>query len=220
MMGRVRTGNGGGGKGGSPFLAILVFLVTLGLAALSYPSYLGVGKPKDSPALSGYAQALPQTLAPLRLLVLPAPAGTLRLRLKALDLSGQEVSLLERSFQGRGLGLDLVSRKIAPAAKGGAGRTLHFPRILYGYGEAGEGPDKAILFDAYDRGGLPAIYLGPRAVTEAETKALAKLFASVRADASASRRIQVLLPAPETGAAYELRLEVSGNPVLIEVEAF
>lgn len=210
----------GGGKGGSPFLAILVFLITLGLAALTYPSYLGVGKSKDSPALLAYAEALPQALAPLRILVLPGPAGTIRLRLKTLDLGGQEVSLLERSFQGQGLGLDLVSRKLAPATKGGAGRILLFPRLLYGYGEAGEGPDKAILFDAYDKGGLPAIYLGPKPVSEGESKALAKLFASIRADSSASRRIQVLLPSPDIGTVYELRLGASGNPVLLKVGAF
>ena len=219
-MGRARTECGGGAKGGSPFLAILVFLITLGVAALTYPSYLGVGKSKDSPALIGYAEALPQTIAPMRILVLPGPAGSFRLRLKVLDLSGQELSLLERSFQGPGLGLDFVTRRLAPAAKGGTGRTLLFPRDLYGYGESGEGPDKAILLDVYDRKGLPGIYLGAKAPTEAEAKALAKLFASVREDSSASRGVQILLPSPEVGAAYELRLGASGNPVLVKVGAF
>lgn len=210
---------------GGQMLGVLVLLVTLVLGLGTYPAFLGVSKPKDGPALAKLGFSLPETLVPLRFLVLAGDSPGLRLKIKALDLGGRELGLLERSFEGPGLGIDLVSRKLGPASTGGKDRILLFPRVVFAYDGAGAEKEAARLFDLYDREGLPAIYLdsgarGDSRGDPSQAKALARLFASARGDSSSSSLVHVLLPGVEAGAVYELRLPASGNPLLIKVPAF
>jgi len=214
---------GRGQKGGKPGLAFAIIGLTLVLGLLSYPSYLGLPSARDKASLASAAGKLPSAYTPLRLQIVSASADGLRVRIKFLDLSGGELSLIERSFEGQSLGLEFYAKRLA-LGHPSTYRTLLFPRILRGKG--GASGASLLLFDAYDREGFPGIFDsragGAASLSEDERRALSRAFTSAKAAKKplASSRLIVLLSGLEAGKSYKVEVDSGGEASLLPASVF
>jgi hypothetical protein len=133
--------------------------------------------------LEGAASNLKAQTVPLKFMVLSRDGGAIKARIKLLDLSGQEVAVIEKSWPGRELYIDMLLEPVRTLRQGQAADAwLAFPyRVFTDEVSAASG---SLLFDAYDTGGFPGVLEGAP-WSSGERKALAAAFADARRKAAA-----------------------------------
>lgn len=133
--------------------------------------------------LEGLSERLRSETAPVKFMIESREGGQVKAKLKLYDLSGREISSLERSWQGSELYIDVLLFPVrAEKAEGGADSYLAFPyRVFTDRVAASSG---TLLFDSYDSGGFPEVLRGIDWSAK-EEKAIRSAFSSARKKAAA-----------------------------------
>ncbi|HOX32391.1 MAG TPA: hypothetical protein PLB91_08670 [Spirochaetales bacterium] len=162
-------------------LLLLALLAAAGLAAYLYLGSAGRAQARRIAELESLASRLTAGTVPARFMLLSREGGSLRFRLRLYDLAGAELALLEEELPGRELYLDFLLLPLP--GQGPSESWLAFPfRLFTDELPAADGPR---LFEAYDRGGFPAIFGGAEGSeaaggSPAAREALVELFARAR----------------------------------------
>jgi len=168
---------------------IIVFASILG-AGYFYLDWARAGQQRKIAGLEALSAKLTAETVPMRFMVLSRGDEGVRVRIRLYDLSGKELVLVEKTFPGRELFFDFLVSSLPPPEAAGAGgggesggaRWLAFPyRVFTDSLPAAQG---ALLLDAYDRSGFPAVFDGG-AFGAGESAALKAVFARARKAAAA-----------------------------------
>jgi hypothetical protein len=213
-MGRPFFRKRGEGGGGSPALGIFIVAISFVFAILAYRLFPIGGLKTGGASLAPFASRLGPGYRPLRIEILEAGPSSTRLRLEFLDLSGKELSILERSVPGGGLTLGFWLMP-TDKGKGEGGPCLVFPRRLPA--------DGSLLYEAYSVSGFPGIFgglpSGPGSgapLSEAERSSLSAVFSAlVRADASKARP-----SGSAAGRCYDVWVSIAGRVSVRPCQSF
>jgi hypothetical protein len=133
--------------------------------------------------LEGLQTRLRSETVPLKFMVESREGGEIRAKIKLYDLSGRELSSMEKSWPGSALYVDMLLFPVrGDKPRGEADSYLAFPyRVFTDKVSAASG---SLLFDSYDSGGFPEIFAGI-SWSAKEEKAIASAFALARKKAAA-----------------------------------
>jgi hypothetical protein len=134
-------------------------------------------------SLEGLSAKLSSETVPMKFMILSRDKGEIKARLKIYDLSGNEVSVMEKSWAGAELYIDVLLIPVkSQKSDAKADSWLAFPyRIFTDKVSASSG---TMLFDSYDSGGFPEVLRGVTWTTKDEA-AIKSAFADARAKAKA-----------------------------------
>jgi hypothetical protein len=168
---------------GSPLLGGLLFLITLAVASYFWFQYSVSTQKKAIARLEKLSSRLSSETLPLKFMILSREGGEIKVRLKFYDLSRREIAVMEKSWPGSELYVDML---LVPALSGeGGGESeawLAFPyRIFTDSLPAASG---TLLFDAYDGSGFPEVFEGADWSAK-ERASLVSIFAAARKRAAA-----------------------------------
>ena len=109
--------------------------------------------------LEGVQTRLRSETVPLKFMVESREGGEIKAKVKFYDLSGRELSSIEKSWPGSALYIDMLLFPVrGDKATGDADSYLAFPyRVFTDKLSAASG---SLLFDSYDSGGFPEILAG------------------------------------------------------------
>jgi len=166
---------------------IIVFASILG-AGYFYLDWARAGQQRKIAGLEALSAKLTAETVPMRFMVLSRGEEGIRVRIRLYDLADKELVLVEKAFPGRELYFDFLVSSLPPTEAAGAGgepggaRWLAFPyRVFTDSLSAAQG---ALLLDAYDRSGFPAVFDGG-AFGAGESAALKAVFERARKAAAA-----------------------------------
>jgi len=150
-----------GGRRGSPLLGALLFLASLAAAGYFWFQYSASYQKKEIAYLEDLSSRLRSETVPVKFMVLSRDGGEIRARLKLYDLSMREVAVVEKSWPGSELYIDMLLIPVRSGARGGDEKPdswLAFPyRIFTDELSAASG---TILFDNYVSGSFPEVMRG------------------------------------------------------------
>jgi hypothetical protein len=128
--------------------------------------------------LEGLESRLKSETAPLKFMIESREGGEVKAKLKLYDLSGRELSSMEKSWPGTKLYVDMLLFPVrADSASGPADSYLSFPyRVFTDQLPAASG---TMLFDSYDSAGFPEVFRGVR-WSPKEEATIKSAFASAR----------------------------------------
>jgi hypothetical protein len=177
-------------KRGSPLPGLLIILASFVAGGYFYFQNANAIQKQKIVYLEKLSEKLRAETVPIKFMILSRSEGQIKARIKLYDLAGSEVAIVEKSWPGTMLYIDmlLVPARSAPedSAKGSsppaADSWLAFPyRIFTDEVSASAG---TLLFDAYDSGGFPQVFRGLD-WTAGESKAIADAYAAARKSAAA-----------------------------------
>jgi hypothetical protein len=159
--------NRGGKARGSALLGLLLFLASVAGASYFWFQYSASSQRQRIAYLEDLEARLRSETVPIKFMVLSREGGEIKARLRLYDLAGREIAVLERSWPGSELYIDVLlvpaATRAAPrGAKGAEAERgdswLAFPyRVFTDELSAASG---SLLFDAYDDGGFPGVLRG------------------------------------------------------------
>jgi hypothetical protein len=180
---------------GRPLLGVLIILLALA-ASFFWFRYSAASQKERIAYLENLSTRLRSETVPIKFMVLSREGGEIRARLKLYDLSGRELAVLEKSWPGSELSIDML---LVPLGR--EKLWLAFPyRIFTDKLSAALG---TLLFDSYDRGGFPQV-LGGVEWSARERATIAAIFSSVRKSASAGAPATEAAPGAFGSAVHEL----------------
>lgn len=179
--------------------------------------------------LENLSLRLRSEIVPLRLMVLSRDNGQVRARLKLYDLSGREVSTIEKSWPGAELYVDMLllpfSSESGDTEKADSWLALPYRVFTDSIGAA----SGTLLFDAYDSGGFPEVLRGVAwsaregsaimaAYAKARKLAAQGLPASDSAEGGYGSAVHEVakLAGFETGSVYKVVSRVKGGLEILE----
>lgn len=157
-------------------------------------------------------RSLKEEIVPLRFMILERDKGGVRARVRLYDLDGQEVDLLEMTWPGSELFIDV---SVVPVAD----RYLAFPRRIFTDRLAPSSGTN--LYPRYDRGGFPAIFEGGDFDRSGRRK-LEDLFRALKEDGEPSGSFGSVvhdiarIAAFETGIVYRVVARSKGGLEILE----
>ena len=171
------------GGHGSPVLGIFIIAVSFISGGYLWVRHVDGSQRQKIAYLEGLSSRLRSESVPLKFMILSREGGEIKARLRFYDLSGREVAVMEKSWPGSQLYVDMLLVPIR-SEKGAekADSWLAFPyRVFTDTVSAASG---TLLFDTYDGAGFPEILRGAAwgSRDEATIKAV---FSSARKSASA-----------------------------------
>lgn len=186
MRARARTE----ARRGSPLLGGIAFILTIAAAAYFWFQYTADLQKRRIVYLENLSARLSSETVPVKFMILSREGGQIKARLRLYDLAGRELAVVEKSWPGRELYIDmlLVPTQTGPASssasKTGPGTSqawLAFPyRVFTDSLPAASG---TLLFDDYESAGFPEV-LGGVEWSARERASLKSLFAAARRNAA------------------------------------
>ena len=174
-----------GPQRGSPLLGGLVFLVTFAAAGYFWFQNSAASQKKEIAYLESVSTRLRSETVPVKFMVLSREGGEIKARLRLYDLALREIAVVEKSWPGSELYIDML---LIPVRSGVTGRDekpdswLAFPyRIFTNEIPAASG---TLLFETYDSGGFPEVMRGIEWSAK-EKSVIASAFAGARKKAAA-----------------------------------
>jgi hypothetical protein len=129
----------------------------------------------------------------LKFMVLSRDGGEIKAALKFYDLSGRQLSAMEKSWPGAQLYIDMLLVPVSSEGKGQGEKSDFWLALPYRvFTDQIKPASGTLLFDTYDDSGFPEV-LGGISWTEAERAVISSAFASARRKAAAG------LPAADSG---------------------
>jgi hypothetical protein len=177
--------NRNGGRRGSPLLGALFFLATIAAAGYFWFQYSSSSQKKEIAYLENLSSRLRSETVPVKFMVLSRDGGEIKARLKLFDLARREVAVVEKSWPGSELYIDMLLIPVRSGPGGGEEKPdswLAFPYRIFT--DALSAASGTLLFDFYDSGGFPEIMRGIE-WSEKERSAIASAFAAARKSAAA-----------------------------------
>jgi hypothetical protein len=154
----VRPSEGRGHR--NPTLGILIIVASFILGGYFWVQSADRLQKHRIDYLENLSARLRSETVPVRLMVVSRDNGRVRARLKLYDLSGREVSTIEKSWPGAELYVDMLllpfSSESGDAEKADSWLALPYRVFTDGIGAA----SGTLLFDAYDSGGFPEVLRG------------------------------------------------------------
>jgi hypothetical protein len=152
--------------------------------------------------LEGLQTRLRSETVPLKFMVESRGGGEIKAKIKLYDLSGREISSMEKSWPGGELYIDMLLFPVRGEAAGKAADSyLAFPyRVFTDKVSAASG---SLLFDSYDSGGFPEVLSGI-SWSAKEEAAIKSAFASARKKAAAGLPAAGELPGSFGSAVHEV----------------
>jgi hypothetical protein len=171
-----------GRRRGSPLLGWLIILLSFGLAGYFWFQGLGSSQKERIALLESASSKLKSETVPIKFMVLSREGGQIKARIKLYDLAGGEVAVIEKSWPGKELYIDMLLEPVRTARESKEPDSwIAFPyRIFTDELSAASG---SLLFDAYDGGGFPEV-LGGAEWSPAERLAISTAFADARRKAA------------------------------------
>jgi hypothetical protein len=190
------------GKRRSPILGVVLIFASFMAAAYIWVGNSGESQKKTIARLEGFADRLRSETVPVKFMVLSRDSGEIRARFKLFDLSGRELSVLEKSWKGTELYVDVL---LVPIASGKdakrADSWLALPyRVFTDEIPAASG---TLLFDDYDVAGFPEVLRGVDWSAKEESS-LKAAFAEARKAARAGLPASEALKGSFGSAAHEV----------------
>jgi hypothetical protein len=144
---------------GSPLLGALIIIASFAVAGYLWLQYADNGQKQKIAYLEGLSTHLRSETVPLKFMVLSRDNGEIKARLKLYDLSGREVAVMEKSWPGSELYVDMLLLPIrSEMGAETADSWLAFPyRIFTDSLSAASG---TLLFETYDSAGFPEVFRG------------------------------------------------------------
>jgi hypothetical protein len=171
-----------GARRGSPLIGAFIILASFAAAGYFWLQYADSSQRQKIAYLEGLSERLRSETVPLKFMVLSRDGGEIKARIRLYDLEGKEVAVVEKSWLGSELFIDmlLVPMRSDEAAEK-ADSWLAFPyRVFTDRVGAASG---TLLFDAYDSDGFPEVLRGAP-WTARDKAAIKSAFASARKLAS------------------------------------
>jgi hypothetical protein len=220
---------------GRPASAIGVLIIAASFVAGGYLllQYMGAGQKERIARLEELASKLKSESVPVKFKILSKDSDKIEARVRIYDLSGSEIAVVERSWPGSSLYIDmllvpLVSETLSRgSAVPAAPAYLAFPyRIFTDRVSPASGTS---LFEAYDRDGFPRVLDGVE-WTSSERAAIAAAFKAAKASASAGEPATstaegafgsavheaVGMPSLEAGIVYKVVCRAKGGVEIME----
>jgi hypothetical protein len=174
---------------GSPLLGGIFFLLTIAVAGYFWFQYTAAMQKQRISYLENIGSRLRSETVPVKFMILSREGGEIKARLKLYDLSGREVAVIEKSWPGSVLYVDmlLVPVRGGPAPSAGSGAQLAEAWLAFPYRIFTDRLDAAsgtLLFDSYESAGFPDV-LGGVEWSSTERAGLIKLFSAARRKAAA-----------------------------------
>lgn len=166
----------------SPILGAAIIALSFFLGGLFWVRYANQQQKIEIARLEDLADRLMSESVPLRFMILEKNDSALTARVRIYDLAGREISVLEKTWPGRSIFIDML---LVPLVSSGRARPpepswLAFPyRIFTDTVSPASG---TLLFDTYDRDGFPRVLDGVQ-WTSAERAAIVSAFRAARAEA-------------------------------------
>jgi hypothetical protein len=212
------------GRKGSPLVGGLLFIVTILATLYFYFQYDASSQKRRILYLEGLSSRLRSETTPLKFMVTSREGGEIEARVKFYDLAGREIAVLEKSWPGSELYVDML---LVPSRDSKEEAWLAFPyRIFTDKVNAAAG---TLLFDAYDSGGFPELLRGiewsakergtiAAAFSAARKKAAAGLPATDAAKGSFGSAVHEVskLSRFEPGIVYKVVCRVKGGVEIME----
>lgn len=201
------------GRRGTPLLGALVIVASFVVAGYLWLQQANESQKGRIAYLEGLTSRLRSETVPLKFMILSREGGQVRARLKLYDLSGREVSTIEKSWPGSELYIDMLLLPVR-SVKGGdkADSWLAFPyRVFTDSVGAASG---TLLFDAYGGGGFPEVLRGV-AWAPREEAAIAAAFASARRLAASGLPAAGSVPGSFGSAVHEVSKLAAFEPGLV-----
>lgn len=193
-----------GERRGSPLLGGLLFVATIAAAGYFWLQYSVASQKREITYLENLSARLRSETTPVKFMVLSREGGEIKVRLRFYDLSGNEVAVMERSWQGAELYVDMLLAPVRTQAAGGSSEAdswLAFPyRIFTDRISAAKG---SLLFDVYESGGFPEVFSGIE-WSAAERAVIAAAFSAARKSAAAGLPATDALKGAFGSAAHEV----------------
>ncbi len=171
-----------GARRGSPLIGALLVLASFAAGGYFWFQYSAASQKQKITRLEELSARLRSETVPLKFMVLSRDGGEIRARIRMYDLSGREIAVLERSWPGSELYIDILLLPFRSENVGvKADSWLALPyRIFTDRLAASSG---SVLFEAYDRGGFPEV-LGGIGLSPGERADIVSSFASARESAA------------------------------------
>jgi hypothetical protein len=173
------------GRGRRPAIGALIIAASFLAGGYFLLRYMGSGQKERIVRLEALADRLKSESVPIRFMILSKDAEEIKARIKIYDLDGAEIAVIERSWPGSSLYVDMLLAPIAAADRAGGSEDeswLAFPyRIFTDRVSPAAG---TTLFDAYERDGFPRVLDGVE-WKPAERAAISSVFKAARESAAA-----------------------------------
>ena len=172
----------GGGRA-SRIIGPLIVLASFAAGGYLWLQGLGSAQKQKIAYLEGLSTRLKSETVPVKFMVLSREGGEIKARLRLYDLARREIAVVEKSWPGGELYIDILLVPVRTGSEGGAADAwLAFPyRVFTDILPAASG---TLLFDAYDSGGFPEVLRGIEWSAK-ERAALVAAFAAARKGAAA-----------------------------------
>jgi hypothetical protein len=144
----------------NPALGILIILASFILGGYLWVQSVGGAQKQRIDYLENLSTRLRSETVPVKLMVISRDDGQVKARLRLYDLSGKEVAVVEKSWPGTELYVDMLllpfSSESDKAEKADSWLALPY-RVFTDSLSAASG---TLLFDAYDSAGFPEVLRG------------------------------------------------------------
>lgn len=172
-----------GKKGNSRYIGWIIMAVSFALGGYLMAGDAAKLQRVQIVYLEGLQTRLRSETVPLKFMVESREGGEIKAKIKLYDLTGRELSSMEKSWPGSALYVDMLLFPVrGDRPRGDADSYLAFPyRVFTDKVSPASG---SLLFDSYDADGFPEIFAGV-SWTPKEKKAIASVFSSARRKAAA-----------------------------------
>jgi hypothetical protein len=143
-----------------PLLGLAIILASFALGGYLWLQSAERMQKQRIAHLEGLAERLKSETVPVKFMVLSRDGGQIKARVKLFDLSGKEVTAIEKSWPGSELYVDILLLPFSSSGEreGRADEWLALPYRLFT--DSLPAASGTFLFDAYEVGGFPEVLRG------------------------------------------------------------